>query len=202
MMLQNKFIRFSVAATLAFSITLALLLLMQTLIHMKAVDLQQGAQKLADIYMGDTEIEVQRKNQKPEKPEQPPEPPEPIELDQLVDAQVDTDALNIRPNLGVDLNIQGPGLNVSDGEYLPFVKVQPQYPRRAQSRGIQGTCTVAYTVTKQGTTRDIRVVDCSSSLFERASIQAAAKFKYKPRIVDGQAVEVPNVKNRFNYKLQ
>ena len=61
-----------------------------------------------------------------------------------------------------------------------------------------------YTVTKQGTVRDVQVIkdQCSSSLFHKASKDAATKFKYKPRIVDGQAVEVPGVKNQFTYKLE
>jgi len=27
------------------------------------------------------------------------------------------------------------------------------------------------------------------------------KFKYKPRVVDGQAIEVPGVQNKFTYEI-
>lgn len=83
------------------------------------------------------------------------------------------------------------------------MKVQPIYPQRALSRGVQGHCTVQYTVTRQGTVRDPVVLenDCTSSLFHRTSVQAALKFKYKPRVIDGQAVEVPGVRNRFTFKI-
>ena len=90
----------------------------------------------------------------------------------------------------------------SKAEYFPVLKVQPLYPKRAQLRGIEGYCIVEYTVTKTGTTKDASAADCSSLLFESESIQAALKFKYKPRVIDGEAVEVPNVKNKFNFKLQ
>ena len=62
---------------------------------------------------------------------------------------------------------------------------------------------VEYTVTRQGTTLNPFVVEsqCTSSLFHRASVQAALKFKYKPRIMDGQAVEVPGVQNKFTYEI-
>jgi protein TonB len=62
---------------------------------------------------------------------------------------------------------------------------------------------VQYTVTKQGTIRDPFVVEdqCTSTLFHRASVQAAMKFKYKPRVVDGQAIEVPGVQNKFTYEI-
>ena len=33
-------------------------------------------------------------------------------------------------------------------EYLPIVKVNPQYPRRAQTRGIEGYVLLEYIVTK------------------------------------------------------
>ncbi len=201
--MKSSLLRLGLGACVALIITTALLLLMDTLIHGKDLALDdKKSQKIADIFMGDTDIDVQRKEQKPEKPEPADEPPPEIELDQLNDAQVNAEALNIKPSLKADFSMTGPGLSASDGEYLPFVKVQPPYPRRAQSRGIEGYCIVAYTVTKAGTTKDAVVVDCSSRLFERSSIQAALKFKYKPRVIDGEAVEVPNVKNKFNFKLQ
>jgi len=56
----------------------------------------------------------------------------------------------------------------------------------------------------QGTVRNPFVVDgqCTSSLFHSASVQAALKFKYKPRVIDGQAVEVPGVQNKFTYEIE
>jgi protein TonB len=42
----------------------------------------------------------------------------------------------------------------------------------------------------------------TSSLFERAAIRAVLKFKYKPRVVDGVPVEVPNVKTRITFKIE
>ena len=108
------------------------------------------------------------------------------------------------PSGGPDIN-PGPdfGGAFAEGDYLPIVKVAPVYPQRALSRGVQGYCTVEYTVTRQGTIRDPFIVpgECTSSLFERASIQAAMKFKYKPRVIDGVAVEVPGVQNRFTFEI-
>ena len=39
-------------------------------------------------------------------------------------------------------------------------------------------------------------------MFHRPSLQAALKFKYKPRIIDGEAVEVPGVQNKFTYVIE
>ena len=105
-------------------------------------------------------------------------------------------------NVGINLSSSGFGLAPSDGEYLPIVKVQPIYPRRALSRGVEGYVIVEFTVTKQGTTRDVTVFESSSSMFNNAAIKAAQKFKYKPRVVDGQPIEVPGVQNKITFEIE
>ena len=59
-------------------------------------------------------------------------------------------------------------------------------------------------MTTAGTVRDVTVVPgrCEESVFERPSIEAAYRFKYKPRVIDGEPVEVIGVWNRFTYGLE
>lgn len=196
-------LRFFVGAVLAVVVTLALLLVMQKLIHNDITMDEKQSRKIADIQMGNTEIEIQAAERKPDKPDEAEEQPPEIQPQNLQDVNVNTDAVNVNPSLSADLNFaKGPGLSASDGEYLPMVKVQAQYPRRALSRGIQGYCIVQYTVTKTGSTKDHQALDCSpKGIFERASLKASTKFKYKPRIEDGEAIEVTGVKNKFTYRL-
>ena len=99
------------------------------------------------------------------------------------------------------MNVGGVGFGISDGEYLPIVKVAPVYPARALQRGLEGYVIVAFTVTAAGTTRDASVVESTSTLFERAALEAALKFKYKPRVIDGEAVEVPGVQNKISFEI-
>ena len=116
---------------------------------------------------------------------------------------MDMNVVNTAPTSQVDLEINSSGMSSGDGEYLPIVKVAPIYPRRAQSRGISGYCIVEYTVTKTGSIRDPQPVDCQpSGVFESASVKASLKFKYKPRVVDGEAIEVAGVQNKFTYELE
>lgn len=198
-----QFIRLVVGAILALVITSVLLLLMQRLIHNDLKIDETASRKIAEIQMGETEIESKVSERKPDKPDEAEEQPPELEVTDMLDMDVNTDAVNVNPSLKADLNFaKGPGLSASDGEYLPMVKVQAQYPRRALSRGIEGYCIVKYTVTKKGTTRDQEAVDCSpKGFFERASVKAATKFKYKPRVEDGIAIEVPGVRNKFTYRL-
>jgi protein TonB len=163
------------------------------------------AQKVAEIVVPDKEIETNRKEELQEKGEEADEPPpdmEPLDFD----TDLDMRTANMAPAVAVNVSINASGLSSGDGEYLPIVKVAPIYPRRAQTRGITGYCIVTYTVTTTGAIRDPYVEnesDCSpKGIFERASLKAAAKFKYKPRVVDGQAIEVAGVQNKFTYELE
>ena len=97
----------------------------------------------------------------------------------------------------------GMSLDASDGEYLPIVKVAPIYPRRALARGIEGFVILEFTVTPQGTVVDPKVVRAEpEGIFNQAAIDAAKKFKYKPRVIDGKAVSVPGVQNQITFKMR
>jgi protein TonB len=89
----------------------------------------------------------------------------------------------------------------SDGEYLPMYKASPQYPVRALQRRLEGYVIVEFVVTAAGAVRDVIVVESSSPIFEQAAVEAALKFKYQPRVIDGQPIEVSGVQNRITFKL-
>ena len=112
------------------------------------------------------------------------------------------------PGMDMDMGM-GTGNNFSaDGEYMPIVAVAPEYPRRAAQRGLEGFVTVRFTVTTNGSTRDIEVVDAvdtegrETSIFNRSAIRAAERFKFRPRVVDGEPTEVAGVSYRFVFELE
>ena len=198
----NRFIRVLIAALVAIPVAVGLFFIMQSLIDREYEQEDVESRKIADIVVPEREIEVNVREQKPEKVEDPEEPPpemEPMDMDM----DMDMDIANVAPRANVNVSISSSGMSSGDGEYLPIVKVAPIYPRRAQTRGITGYCIVEYTVTTSGSTKDIRPVDCQpSGVFESASVKAAEKFKYKPRVVDGTAIEVAGVQNKFTYELE
>ena len=156
--------------------------------------------KIPDITMPDREISTEYDTSKPDKPEEPDEPPPEVPEPEFDNLDVDSDVslaptIDAKPNIGV-----GNGFS-SDGDYLPIVKPQPKYPSRAAQKGLEGYCTVEYTVTTTGETRDVVVVDCPQKVFSSASVKAARKFKYKPKVIDGEAIEVPGVRNRFTFEM-
>lgn len=199
-----NYLRMLVGAVLALAITGFLFFIMPALIEMadKSLD-ETPAQRIMDITMPDTKIEAQVAEQKPDKPEDPDEPPPDMESPEMDDVDVSPDAVNMTPQTTMNIDIGVGGVGAGDGEYLPIVKVAPIYPRRAQTRGVEGYCTVEYTVTKNGSIADPVAVDCQpQGYFESASIKAAMKFKYKPRVIDGEPIDVGGVQNRFTYELE
>lgn len=197
-------VRLFAGVVLASAVTFGLLAMMNNLVSGKHLELDKNEnRKLVDIIMPEREINAQRKEVKPDKPEDPEEPPPELAQPDMQDNDVNLEQTGISVKVGNDFDINlGSGFGAADGEYLPIAKIAPTYPRRALSRNKEGYCTVQYTVSKSGAVKDVKAVDCSPpNYFEKASIAAAKKFKYKPRIIDGEPVEVAGVQNKFTYKL-
>jgi protein TonB len=151
------------------------------------------------------EESVERKDRTPPKPklnETPEVPPMPRDSIDAASTQLAVSAMSADAGLNIDRG--GIGFGAGEGDYLPIVKVAPIFPQRALMQGVFGSCLVEYTVTTAGTTKDIRVIseECDSSMFHRPSIEAAKRFKYKPRVIDGVAVEVQGVLNVFHYRRE
>lgn len=197
----SSFVRVLVGALVAIPVAIGLFFVMHSLINRDYEQQDIEARKIADIVVPESEIEVNVREAKPEKVEDPEEPPPDLPTPDM-DMDMDLNVVNTAPRASVDVKISATGIS-GDGEYLPIVKVAPVYPRRAQTRGISGYCIVEYTVTRTGSIRDPRAVDCQpSGVFESASVAAAEKFKYRPRVVDGEPIEVAGVQNMFTYELE
>ena len=194
---------YAISIGLGASVTFALLFLMQLLIATgRGAITEAKAFRIVDFVRVERQSIVETKKEKPEKPpepEQAPDMPSPDTLDSF-DSSMAVSMSS--PMIDASLNIGGVGFGVSDGEYLPIVKVAPIYPARAASRGLEGYVILEFTVTRAGTVRDVFVVESTSSIFERAATTAAYKFKYKPRVIDGEPVEVPGVRNKITFVLE
>lgn len=199
-----NFARLIMSGALAVAVTFSLLFLMHSLIEAdKREPKEEEARKIADITMPDTKIETQYETEKPDKPDEPDEPPPDMPEPDFDTPELNPDALNMAaPRIAANLKVGGIGGFSSDGEYLPIVKVQPRYPSRALSRGIEGYVIVEFTVTKSGAVKDPVVIEAQpKNIFNRAAMKAALKFKYKPRVIDGEPVEVPGVRNKITFAI-
>ena len=196
--------RYAFAIVTGTMVTLGLLYLMQFLIESGEKALVNPGQKyyLEFVRVKRNET-VNTEDLTPEKPPKPQETPDvpPQEMDS-VDPNAPT--INIPPpTVASDTSVAGPGgMNIAEGDYLPIVRVAPVYPARALARGIEGYVDMEFTVTTTGTVINPIVVFSTSGLFNRAAERAVLKFKYKPRVVDGQPVEVPGVRTRITFKIE
>lgn len=193
------------SAGLAVAVTFVLVFVMQYLIStgQAAIIADVPGDVLTFVRVPKEEI-VEVKPTKPPKPPQPEaQPPQPprVRMDPANTAVALTRGAPVASGVGVGV-AASLGLAAADGEYLPIIKVAPIYPRRALERGWEGEVIVAFTVTRQGTVKDVMVLESTRSLFNQAAIDAAQKFKYKPRVVNGEPIEVAGVKNRIAFRLE
>lgn len=196
-------VRYSASVAMGAAVTFSLLFLMQHLISMGEEVFTPPPKgppiKLVKI---ERDEEPRSKRERPEPPEERPLPP-PREFPPHKDDRTGRLVVQIAGPPSVvppdTTPIAGYG---SSGDLLPIVAVAPVYPARALARHLEGYVVVEYTVTVTGGVRDAYVVASSSGVFDRAALEAAYKFKYKPRVVDGQPVEVPGVQRKFSFVIE
>lgn len=204
----NSITRLITGLVLAVFVTMGLLWTMQYLIATADRTLDDSkAGNMLDFVRLKRDETVQRKSTKPEKPpapkDPPPQPPQP-KMDDVSPTAEKMEIVEVDITADVELSADGFSLAAGEGDFLPIIKVAPIYPRRAANRGIEGFVLLEFTVTRKGTVKDVRVIESkpTSSIFHKAARRAALKFKYKPRVTDGKAVEVTGVRNLIRFKLE
>lgn len=101
--------------------------------------------------------------------------------------------------------IRGRGFNLSgvDGDVIPRVRVNPDYPPHAITKNIEGWVRVQFTVTAIGTVKDAIVVGSEpGTVFDDAALKAIARWRYNPRVVNGEAVERVGLQTIIRFTLQ
>jgi len=202
----SSFSRYSLSLALAVAITFLLLWSMQELISGGEDAMTEPPRgNVLDFIRLKKEETVQKKERKPKKPPKPETPPPQMQQPQMQQANPNAESatMSFNADVSADTGLAGGlSLDSGDGDYLPIVKVAPIYPRRAQSRGIEGYVIVEFTVTKNGSVKDPAVVEAQpEGIFDRAAMDAALKFKYKPRVVDGTPMEVAGVQNKITFQI-
>jgi len=185
----------------AVAVTFGLFLFMYKLISLGG-DKRAELDAIAGIHFGPIEIpdEIMTKSRrKPKKPPPPKNPPPPPKMQiAKMDQQVQNMPRMDMPMLDVPL-VGGEGMFLgnfqqvdqsAEGDIIPVVVIRPMYPREAAISGTEGWVKVEFTITEVGTVKNPRVVAAKPArVFNREAIRAILKWKFKPRVVDGIAVE-------------
>jgi protein TonB len=189
---------------MAIVVTFALFWAMQALITV-GYELLEGGEPLSIEFVrlkrDNTPPQSKREPPKREKPKQPPPPPDISRSRSSLDPGEGVAAIasQIDPSAGLESGIGGTG--GSDRDVVPLVRTEPEYPAQLLSRGIVGWVTVEFTVAKNGAVKDPFVIASKPArTFDRAALAAIRRWKYNPRIVNGEAVERPGKKITFEFR--
>ncbi len=198
--------RYSGSVGISIGITFGLFFLMQLLVTTGEDPLQETAGSgPIDITMDKRDESIRRKDlSKPKKQTvKPPPPPKFQRVQNLrpknraLDADMGRFATNVNINASIDI-----GAAPSDRDIQPIVRIPPQYPRRAAERGLEGYVDLRFSISITGAVLNPQVTYSTSSIFNRSAIRAVEKWKYNPKIVDGQAVERHGVEVRITFELE
>lgn len=202
------FARVATAMLVASGVTFGLFLVMHLLVAGDGeVNIDDSERRrFVDVVQDIEDQPPQRMERQVEKPPEVEAPPPEIDTPQVDMSGPDKLNLSIgRANTGAGVDLGSIDLGPSsDGDYLPLVRVQPQYPRRANERGIEGFVIVELTVAEDGTVPPESIVIIQAEpkgYFERAATKAAQKFKYKPKVVNGKPQKVTGVRYKFTFDL-
>jgi protein TonB len=192
--------RLIVSSILGVLVAVALFLLMNRLISGdNNVDRdREQALRLDFIQVDQDELENIRERRKPPKPEPPKEPPPPPKLEvqdqdrpQRDMPRIDMPRINVglASGAGPFLGNWSAGDPSAEGDVIPIVRIEPQFPREALIEGISGWVEIEFTIEPDGSVSDPKITGSQPRrMFDRNAIRAIYKWKFKPRIVDGKPV--------------
>ena len=190
------------SATAGFAVTTALLYVMQLLIEtgediLTAPPIRHVLDWIDPVDPPDSPIE-------PEPPAriddpEPPPPTGPVEFSPGESGGIRIPAAPPGPTVGERTMS---GFAFTDNSLINIYKVYPQYPATAMARGLEGTVTVRFDVTATGSVANVSVVHTSNRIFNKSAIQAAYKFRYKPRVVDGIPYGSEGLQQLFTFRME
>ena len=178
----------------------ALFLVMWSLIASNEVDLGEEkdpvnisiTQKLQD-----TEVVDQRKFERPQLDDVPPPPPA---IDRA-NFEPSVEGVKAKaPSFEADVDVST-GFN-PDRDAQPLVRVNPSgFERCIGDRAATETVSLQFDVTPDGRVTNVEVVDTTDSCYNRYAVRAAEKWKYNPKIVDGEQAWRRGVRTNITFQV-
>ncbi len=195
-MIVDKAIATNIALT--FIISIIIFLIIQSLITRDSnLNLENDSKSYLEfIRIRQDDSLEQRTRTLPDKPPQPKRPPQPeIELDDTKPLPIQNLDIDI-PDFDVPTDFKGAFLgdisNLGSGtsQLIPLVKVAPRCPPEAALAGINGEVLLNLLVNASGRVEKIRLLRANPPrVFNREATRAVRRWQFKPKTIDGVAVE-------------
>lgn len=192
--------RFLISAISGIVIALMLFWIMHSLISGSRDANRDGDQplRLDFIQVDPDELENIKQRKPPPKPEPPEKPPPPPKLtvdnpdrpqQDMPQIEMPKISLAVASGGGPYLGGWSAGDAAAEGDVIPIVRIEPQYPREALLDGISGYVLVEFTIEPDGSVSDCKILESQPRrMFDRNAVRAIYKWKFKPRIVNGKPV--------------
>lgn len=195
-------LRASVILPVAGAITIGLFLVMRGLIDIGDVRPDPAVERPAvQIRFAPPEAQIEREFPEPPAAVAPPRRAELTPAGRADTGGMDGIAPYALPPIEAAHIVPTSGLVPPDQAPMPIVRIDPVYPASAERRGLEGQCTVIFDITPQGSTTNVRALNCTSTQFERASVNAVSGWRYNPQVRDGQPVMFRGATTQLRYTL-
>jgi protein TonB len=200
----------SFLATLRFPIAFAIGLFLNgfmfwTLYELTDVTFDLEVREATRIEFTRTRRDTQTETRREEKVEREPPPTAPdVPQLSLSNSSVEANVVSLAPS--IDTAGAMTGLNMTAGadrDVVPLVRINPDYPQRALSRGLEGWVQVQFTISETGAVIDPIVVDSSpKGIFDDAALKAISRWRYNPKIEGAVAVQRVGVQTIIRFNLE
>jgi protein TonB len=149
----------------------------------------------------DTQTESRREDKVEREP--PPATPD-IPQMSVSSGSVEGNLVTIAPVVDTSSAMQGMSIGAtSDRDVVPLVRINPDYPQRALSRGIEGWVQVQFTITETGSVADAVVIAADPpNVFDDAAIKAILRWRYNPKVEEGVPVSRIGMQTILRFNLE
>lgn len=200
-------VRFIVSTLLGVAVTFALFVLMAFLISGGAKRYDDGGNSVViEILSTPPKSSIQQRKRVPPPPPPPPKsPPKPSAPEPEMNSSNSGITFNV-PGVelaGASTSLDAPGAGFGrDGEATPIVRIEPKYPIQAARDGKEGWVQLRFTIDQLGGVKDVEVIAAEPKrIFDKEAKRALRKWKYKPKVVDGKAIEQQGMTVQLDFKM-
>jgi protein TonB len=196
-------LRIPVAVFVGGLFTTAMFWLLWSLVSTSFEGVERGEAKRIEFSRMRRDTEVATKREEKVQRERPPPTPETPRLS-FTAGGIENNVAQLTPVVDTRGAMSRMTMTAgSDRDVIPLVRINPDYPPRALSRGIEGWVRVQFTITATGTVKDPIVVDAMpKNMFEDAALKAIARWRYNPKVENGVAVERVGVQTIIRFQLE